>query len=556
MRGFPVLGITVSLVACASSEPSGAGPVQLRFAPTTLQGQSLVGRLRSIALDVYAEDTGVTCTETGAASGFAGDPAPTSLVSAELGSENCPGGARFCGSVELEQNSAPRVFVARGLDDTGALFAHACATVTLDKDAVDVDLVFQRALAVATCGNNVLEAPETCEGDITDACDTECNSRELVVSIGASPNHTVNGEGTKKTGPALATTADAVIALYTDRTSASQDGEVALRVMTPGLGVPATPAVLAYSFFLPATTAPGVAAPGTQENPAACVAGSSLLVAFETAGAGADVALQALGTSSYASGAQLLLSGDADVGTAGDQRFPHVACNATGGLVVWRDIGTGRVLSRRVTLPSTLGRVQELGGASDGTKVTVARRNGGWVAAWETGRQIRYRVMGEDGTPSGGELVLEGDAVRAAPSLATLEDGRVALAFTEGEDAARGVRLQRFDADGRLVDQPVVISTEDAADSPTVVGATAAGGAYGVVWLTGSTIMARYVGGDAGTLLSPITGTEDSFVASVAEGATRTGLTASVLGSTMQVAWHEPTAAGGIVMRLLPVPSR
>ncbi len=553
MRGISALGFGVSLVACASATLE---PVQLRFVPSALGGQSLVGRLTTIALDIYAEDTGVACTSSGDATGLAVAPEPTALVQAELGSENCPGGARFCGSLELEQSSAPRVFVARGLDETGAVFARACATVTLDRDAVDVDLVFQRALAIPTCGNNVLEAPETCEGDITDACDTECNSRELVVSTGASPNGTVNGEGARKTAPTLATTADAVVVLYTDRTSASQDGEVALRVMTPALGAPTSPPMLATSFFLPTATAPGTAAPGTQENPAACVAGNSLLVAFESAGAGADVSLRALSTASYASGAQLLLSGDADVGTAGDQRFPAIACSATGGLTVWRDVTSGRVLGRKITLPATLGRVQELGGASDGSKVSVVRRNGGWVAAWDAGRQIRYRVMGEDGTPSGGELTLEGDAVRGAPRLAALEDGRVALAFTEGEDAARGVRLQRFDVDGRLFGEPVVVSEGDGAESPFVVGATAAGGAYAVVWLTGNTVMARYLGGDAGTLLNPLTSTEDSFAASVVEGRTRTALTAAVLGSTLQIAWHDAAADGGIVMRLLPVPTR
>lgn len=556
MRVFLASGVGASILATAACAATTVEPVELRFAPTNLQGQSLVARLVSIDLDVYAEESGVACTELGGASGTDADPAPSVLLSAELGSANCPAGARFCGSVELERSKSPRVFVARGKDDTGAVFAQACVSASLDKAQVDVELVFQRALPTPVCGNDVLEAPETCEGDITSSCNNACVSTEVVVSIGGTGNQTVNDQGTKKTAPALVAAADSIVAIYTDSTSASDAGDVAMRVTTPTLDARTSPSVLRTSFFLPSAAAPGAAAPGTQQSPAACAAGESLLVAFETDGVGVDIALHALTASTFASGAEQLLSGAAATGNAGDQRFPAVACTDAGGLVVWRDVTSGRVQGRSVTLPDTLGRIQELGGASEGNKVAVARRNGGFIAAWESGRQIRYRVMGQDGTPSGGERTLGGDALRAAPALATLADGRVALAFVEGEGAARGVRLQRFDADGRLVGDPVKVSEGDGAESPAVIATAAAGGAYGVVWLAGDQVRARYLGGTSGLLLSPLTGTEDIFAASLVEGRTRTSPTAALVGTVMAVAWQDVAADGGIVVRLLPIPER
>ncbi len=105
--------------ACGTHTPE---PVQLRLAPGSVQGQSILGRLSSIELDVYAEASGVRCAETGAAEGVDADPAPVPLTQSTLGSTGCPSGARFCGRVEVERADTPRLFVARGLDAAGDLW--------------------------------------------------------------------------------------------------------------------------------------------------------------------------------------------------------------------------------------------------------------------------------------------------------------------------------------------------------------------------------------------------------------------------------------------------
>lgn len=545
------VGLGGLLGACA---PSATEPVALRFAPTTLHGQTLVGRLENIQLDVFAEESGVRCTEAGGAEGLEAEPAPTVLTSAELSTSNCPPGARFCGQVELDRATTPRIFVARGLDASGEVFAQACTSVALDRAQVDVDLVFQRVLPPATCGNGTLEAPETCETPGKGSCDARCTSQAELVSTGAAANTTVDGQGAAKTEPVLVATSSAIIALYSDATTASDDGDVALRVLAPTLGPVSTPTPLAASFFLPTGAPPGATAAGLQGGVAACATGSVLLVAYETAGVGIDVALRALDLTSYAGAAEQLITGDA-TGTAGDQRFAEIACSDTAAFVTWRDVASGRVLGRRVGLPATLGRIQELGGASDGTHVSVARRSTGWIVAWDAGRQIRYRVLGEDGTPSGGEVALDGDAVRTSPRLADLPDGRVGLVYAEGEEAARIVRLQRFDAEGRRLGEAAVLSVAGAQDPALTALPTAVGGAYGVVWTLGDRVQARLVGGDAGFLLNPITSTEDAFFVD-GTGRTPKSPTATVTADAWAVGWHDDAADGGIIARLLPLPAR
>ncbi|RYE88297.1 MAG: hypothetical protein EOO75_13435, partial [Myxococcales bacterium] len=73
--------------ACAADGPE---PVALRFAPSAVQGQNLVGRLETIQLDVYAEESGIRCTDAGGAEGLEAEPAPTALTTAELTRSNCP----------------------------------------------------------------------------------------------------------------------------------------------------------------------------------------------------------------------------------------------------------------------------------------------------------------------------------------------------------------------------------------------------------------------------------------------------------------------------------
>lgn len=548
------LGLALLLVGFACGQ-TAAEPVALRFAPTTLHGQSLVGRLASIELEVYADDTGVRCNDLGGADGIDAEPAPTALGRAELSGSGCPAGARFCGQLELERASSPRVFVARGLDAAGELFARACTSVSLDRGQVEVELVFQRALGEAVCGNGVIETPETCEDPGSGSCDAACSSQELLLSTGSNGNDTIDGQGERKTEPNLVATPAALIAFYTDDTTASDAGDIALRVTTPTLQTPDAPAALGASFFLPEGAAPGAAAPGTQGGAAACATSSSLLVAYETAGVDTDVALRALDASSYAGSAELLLSGEA-TGAVGDQRFAAIACAESAGMVAWRDTAAGRVLGRRITLPATLGRVQEIGGAGDGAVVALARRNAGWIAAWEAGRQIRYRVLGEDGTPSGGEQILEGDAMRAQPALAALPDGRVALSYLEGEEGARTVAVQRFDAEGRRIGVPVAVSAEGADMSTLAAMPSAAGGGYAAVWIAQGRVQARYLGGNQGFLLDPLAGIEDAFAADVRDDRTPRWPSAVATADALAIAWHDDAEDGGITARLLPLPSR
>ena len=543
--------LLVGLLGVACANDAALEPVRLRIEPGSVQGQSVLGRVATIELAVYAEDTGVVCTESGEVTGTkdAGDP----LASVELTRQGCPAGAAFCGSVTLEQSEVARVFAAIGKDSEGGVFALACSTATLDQAEISVDLQFRRALAPARCGNQQIEAPETCDF-LGPACD-KCDSQELVVSTGSAQNATVDGDGSDKLEPALLVTPRAIVATYTDKSSASTDGDIAMRVLGPQLDAVTSPPSARAGFFLASPSVPGQPREGVQGASVACLAEDALLVAFESTDADVDVKMQAFDGVSYAArGNPVLVTGEGEVGTSGDQRAPALACTNGGkGLVVWRDAGSGRVRGRSFTAPDTLGRVQDIGGPGDGTRVVVARRSGGWVVAWESGRAIRLRVVGEDGTPSGGELTLDGDAPRAYPSLAALEDGRFALSYLEGESPAR-VLVQRYDADGRRTGEAVTVSEKDAeCTSPTLAGAPNAGGAYAVVWLERTAVRARWLGGDRGFLLGPISGLEDPFDVSRSAVDKNTPV-AAASSSALIVGWHD--VERGIVLRSLPLAAR
>ncbi len=81
----------------------------------------------------------------------------------------------------------------------------------------------------------MLEAPETCEGPGEGTCNDSCESQEVVLSNGSSANDTIDGEGASKLAPVLVSAGTALAAFYTDNTSASDDGDVAVRVTSPTL---------------------------------------------------------------------------------------------------------------------------------------------------------------------------------------------------------------------------------------------------------------------------------------------------------------------------------
>jgi hypothetical protein len=193
----------------------------------------------------------------------------------------------------------------------------------------------------------------------------------------------------------------------------------------------------------------------------------------------------------------------------GDQVFPQIALNASGGYLVWQDNSTdgdGYGISARHinrSLSGSLGifRVNEAG-AGDQTAAQLALlNNGGVVFVWQSAVNASVRVyarfLNPDGTFVTGDIAVStytgGD--QTAPVVASLNDGTVVVVWSsvgqertsDGQPVANGMQgvfAQRFSPTGQKLGTEFQVNTTTLLNQRTPAVAALPNGNFVVVWVS------------------------------------------------------------------------
>ncbi len=558
-----VRALAAILVSCG-----GEDALSVTVAPEVLVPHTLLDRAGSLTLFVYEGD--VACDPaTGAFDGAGGQE----LAKQTLTRSGCAPDVRFCGTVSIAKSSAERTFAVRAVDASNEVLAVGCARAKVEKDFVPLSIRMFRYLPQAICGDGKIQPTEQCEPGGTAVCDENCHSRELLLSTGSAASGTQTGGPNEKSDPFFlwpdgAEPAGRFLAFYTD--NAGGDVEVAMRVMGADLGPVSSPPALADgSIFLPHGSAfPPDPVPGAQSLPHAAFAAGKVYVVFQddegTGANGIDVHLRSMDSALAAEQADMPIgmNGDSGNGEPGTQGAPVVAAGPGGRLfVAWESQAEGKISGRTFLAPSTLGGQNDISIGAGNRSVSIASTPTGWVAAWQSESGIRLRSLTDDGTPQGAEQGVNQGGVPQRPRIASLADGRFAIAWSAGGD----VFVQRYDARGTKApgDQASPINdvvTAGSQSQVTIAGVPAAGGAYVVAWVDGGTghVRGRMLGGSSGFLFNHVNGQATEFQVSREDGRVRATPVVAAGGASPFVAigWEdESTASAGIVVRRFPLPS-
>ncbi|MFO0663112.1 MAG: hypothetical protein U0174_04125 [Polyangiaceae bacterium] len=547
-------------VACASGADG-----HVDIAPAIVAPKALLDRVTKIELRVLA--AGSACND---ATGTAQDMVAASVATAELTAAACTGKGSFCGSLSLEQDGKSHAFWARALDVNGGLFMTACATAKLDKAQVEVPLTLKRYVTPAVCGNDVVDLTEQCDAKDADVQCDKCAATEYPLS----------GDDTQN-GITVASAKSAPAMFFGPQTGrlfglfevAGANVDIGVRVLDARLQPIGIPTEAKFPFLLPSDPSvfPGTSQVGKQSNPAGTWFANRVYVTYEDdQGANPpnirmrimdDTTLRAMGASS------ILVNTGSEVGL---QSHPAIAAADFGLFIVWQDDTTGRIMGRSSTLAGVLGPLQELSSSGTAIRPSVVALPNGFACVWEAAGDVRLRIVGTDGTPSGGEQTVNAvtDGAQGGPSIAALPDGRFAVAWTDrSKSGDANVFVQRFVENTRRVptDQaaPVhVLTPGDQTD--VVIGASpAVDGSYVVAWLDAATssVRARFLGGSSGFLLNNEDGTENDFRVDRGTARVRSHLVVAAGGSPASTSfgWEDAESAGAttkIVLRRFPSPTR
>lgn len=559
-------------VACVS----GRDDVRVGVAMDLTMPRAVLDRVTKISLQVL--EGSVTCDPaTGTIAYPDGVTAAKELQKRDLNSQGCPQNVRWCGDVAVDKSDTPRVFAATGRDDADAVLAVGCASAKISDDQVTLPITMFRYLAPAVCNDGTIEPTEQCEPGGTATCDDKCHSKEILLSTGSSQNGTVTGDpGTKLDPfflwPPLSGNPGRFFAFFTDK-AVNNNADVGLRVMTDALEpVTTPPALAAGEIFLPnGGVFPPTQDPRQQSAPQAAFLDNRYYVVFQDDNSptsnGLDIHLRSFDDALQSSGADATTingSGASPTGEPNIQQAPAIAAGTKDRLyVTWED-ASGKIVGRTLTPPSTLGNQNDVSTGTGNAKVSLAATGSGWVAVWQSATGVKLRAINEDGTPQGAEqIVSEGGDQVDRPRVASLADGRFAVAWSAGGD----VFVQRYDAKGGKIpgDQssPVNDVVKDGTQSEAAIaGSTAADGSYVVAWLDEASghVRARNLGGSAGFLFNNVNGQSTEYQASAEDGRSRaTPVVASGgSGPFVAIGWVDTTKqvnVAGIVVRRFPAPS-
>lgn len=572
LRSAALLALVASgsVVSCASSKE----PVTVGVVPTILDPSDLFSKVSKITLKVFDTAGGVDCVaQTGVVSGA--DMA-SSLATIDLNSTGCTAQYRYCGTLTIPESDADRVFQAVGIAGDGSTVATGCARAKVNQSALPLQITMERYVPPANCGNGTVEATEQCEG-MSFYCDNACHSTEVLLSTGSSGNNTSTGKAGDKFDPmflwpAQSGTSGRFLTFFTDRASGTND--IGMRVLSDAWTLPSTPPAAATGeLLLPNGSGfPSSPAPGAQGSAHGAFLGGKYYVVFQDDDSpmGIDIHLRSMDSSFVADqGVSMSVVINGTGGEPNIQSSPDIAAGPGNKLfIAWQDDNAmGVINGRTFTPPSTLGSQVKISTGTSNTKVALAATPTGWIAVWQSGDDVKMRLIGADGTPAGNEVVVNDNTagVQDHPSVAALADGRFAVVFADHNANGSDIVIQRFNTAGAKVagDQTARVNNvlvDGDQILPRVAGLGAATGSFAVTWLdsTSSHVRARFAGGATGYLPNNVDGQDQEFQASLTDGKTRTNpvVVGGGAAGAVIIGWEDKSSArAGIVGRFFPAPS-
>ncbi|MBK8215840.1 MAG: hypothetical protein IPK71_19080 [Myxococcales bacterium] len=565
--------VTLALSACASTASPEGMTVDTRF----VAPKGLLDTVTKVTIDVYDASAEVTCDP--AKGTTTAKPETPKVTSKELSRTGCAPGVAYCGDLRVTQGDADRHFVALATDGTGELIARGCATTKVTTDSVPLEIKLVRAIAPSTCGNGAIEGLEQCETPNANGCSATCTTVEAHLSAGVTAAATRTGAAGEKTDVAALWRegpAGRFFGFFSDTSGPSPD--VGVRVLDASFANVTSPAVAASGFvFLPNGSAPAAPAPRPQSAPRATTLGRSVWTTFQVDSAtpenGLDVAVRSFDETTLAPGEATPVVVNGASGEAGAQKLPAIAAGENGKLfVTWQDEsggpGSGRVFGRILTPPSTLGNQQELSTGTANARPRVAATPGGFVIVWESGGDIKLRVVSLDGTPAGGELVVNEKTagVQERPDIAALPDGRFAVVWGDRASGTSDIVMQRYTAQvGRVPgDQasPLNDLVKDGDQTSPAIAATAQkAGVFLVAWadVPRGDVRARFARTGGGYPFNTVDGSDSEFAVGTAPGRKRAAPSVAIGGKDplAAIVWEDrATPTPGIYGRRIPVPAK
>lgn len=571
LRRSVVAGGLLAMAACSSNDSVG-----VRVGPTILMPSALLDNVQKLTLTVVDTSSGADCDAgTGVTSGDLSQP----ILTKDLATSGCANGAKFCGDVKITESDHVLVFAAAGFDGNGAQVANGCGKVTVNQDALPVQITMKRFISPSNCGDGVIQATEQCDpaGDDGDqVCDDSCHTKEIYLSGGRGGiGNTAPGLVNQKKNPTFvwpATSGDGgrFVALFSDSAAASFT-KVTMRVLGDDLEPYAKQGadMQDNSFYMPHDPNEGFppsAGANNQAAPSAVSVGGNTYIAFQDDSNGTlDVALRGEDTLFNAmQPSALQVNGN----EPGKQDLPSIAVSSAGTVLVeWEDAAAGAIKARTYNPSSgVLGATQTLSDTPGSSAGVIASNGSGWVAVWQAGSDVKYRTIGADGTPLSAPVkVNDGthSGQQAHPWVAGLPDGRFAIVWNDR--TSQDIFLQRYSASGTAVagDQSSALNnvvTDGDQNAPTIAACAPGGGSFVTAWADGASghIRARFAGGSSGFLFNNVDGQADEFQASLTDGHARQNPAAVVGGSGPFVAigWEDQSGKiPGIYVRRFPLPS-
>ena len=547
------------------------------IAPTILDPSDLFSNVSKITLKVFDTSTGIDCA---AASGtVTGADTATALATLDLNSTGCTPPLRYCGTLTIAESDTDRVFQAQGFGGNGSQVATGCARAKINQTALPLQITMERFVAPATCGNGTVEPTEQCEG-MSFHCDSMCHSTEVLLSSGSGANNTTTGKAGDKFDasflwPSQSGQSGSFFAFLTDRTSGAND--IGMRILSDKWLLPTAPPAAAGGELLLSNGSgfPSTPAPGAQGAAHAAFLGGKYFVVFQDDDStmGIDIHLRSMDTSFVADqgvSMSLGINGANGAGEANIQALPDVAVGPGNKLfIAWEDQAAGGVINGRTfTPPSTLGNQVSISTGKSNSKVALAATPTGWVAVWQSGDDVKMRLIGADGTPAGSESTVNDNTagLQDHPRVASLADGRFGVVFADHQADATDIVLQRYNtAQAKLAgDQMIRVNNVITAGDqtlPAIAALTAASGSFAITWLDtnmgASDVRGRFAGGNTGYLANSVDGQEQEFLASLGSK-TRTNPLVVSGGASGNVifGWEDKSSSGaGIIGRLFPAPS-
>jgi len=550
-------------------------------------GPSLVfprGLLQSVARVVVREYYAgpAACDPSSGAVTGAGTPDATTTLS----QSGCTGGAIWCGSMQVTTSSASRIFAAEADDAGGSAVATGCTEAVVAQQTLPVTIAMKRVVPMAVCGNGVVEPTEQCDppGSTNDlVCDASCHTKEeLLSSVNTQSGFPAPAAGaaSARADAALAWPVKApLLALWDDQTDAP-DQHVAVRMLGSDMGAlpsGSAPALAGGSIWLTAGMFPSAPDPGNQQYPAAAADAAGAYVVFgddlcgsSTSGS-FDVCLRILDPNLSDVGT-LVVNGSGGAGEPGVQTHPAIALGAAEtAYVAWQSapqVGAGQIVGRTVNVSTmTLGTQVVLGTGSSNALPSVATLPSGWVVAWQSDAGVLVTAVDATGKPTGSATTVSaghtGVQDHAAVGSIGGGDGRYAVAWADHGQNGADIVVQRFDASGHAVagDSSIPINNLVADGdqvTPTIAG-SAAGGFFAVAWIDApsGTVRARLLDGSSGFDFNNVTGQNDEFPVSLAQGHALAAPVVAIGGSGpfIAFAWQDQTpGAPGIYGRRFPLP--